>query len=164
VVNIVPESPAHHFYSTNAYLVPVGGFTLPSNTFVDPDNQALTYAVSKPGWLSYSWDPAVGHRFYGVNANTQPYNEFTITLTATDTLGVSKALGSKTGTPKDRDTHHLPHTPEKLARRAPHARLTHPPITSHSIWADHRPGGCLPFGRHGIRDASDDPHDPSCQP
>jgi len=87
VINVQAPATAYHFFSTNRWVVYPEGFTLPANTFVDPDNNPLTYSiVQKPYWLDYSFDQN-GHRFYGVNGDTRPYFRHIIILRATDPSG-----------------------------------------------------------------------------
>ncbi len=93
VVNRQPPSPAYSFFSTNRYIVPVEGFTLPTDTFVDPDNNPLTYTVvQKPAWLSYSYNAGSGHSFSGVSNDTRSFATHTIQIRATDPAGLSVLL------------------------------------------------------------------------
>jgi len=88
-VAVAPPSPAAHFYGTNRYVVSPSGFTLNPNTFADPDNNPLSYAViQKPSFLSYSYTPGVGHQFSGVNNDTRSWATHTIIIRATDPSGL----------------------------------------------------------------------------
>lgn len=83
-----PASPAAHFYSTNRFPTPLSGFTLPVNTFTDPDNNPLTYAViQKPAFLSYTFIPGSGHAFEGRNNDSRSWAQHTIVIRATDPSG-----------------------------------------------------------------------------
>ena len=68
----------------------VVSFTLPANTFVDPQGQAMSYSATLaggkalPSWLSF--DGASGTFSGTVPAGTQP---FSIVITATDATGLS---------------------------------------------------------------------------
>ncbi|WP_210131308.1 putative Ig domain-containing protein [Stenotrophomonas rhizophila] len=88
-VAVAPPSPAAHFYGTNRYVVSPSGFTLNPNTFADPDNNPLSYAViQKPSFLSYSYTPGVGHQFSGVNNDQRSWATHTIIIRATDPSGL----------------------------------------------------------------------------
>lgn len=87
-VAVPPPSRAGHFQATNQYYVQPSGFTLPTNTFVDPDNNPLTYTIiTKPAWLSYEYT-ANGHGFFGKSNDTRSYAVHTITIRATDPSGL----------------------------------------------------------------------------
>ena len=87
-VNRQPASPQYQFYATNRWPTPLEGFILPVDTFVDPDNNPLSYAcIEKPAWLTYTWTPGSGHSFTGRNGDTTPWNNHYITIRATDTSG-----------------------------------------------------------------------------
>ena len=90
VVSRQPPSPAAHFFSTNRWLVPISGFTLPVDTFTDPDNNPLTYTVlEKPSWLNYAYVAGSGHQFSGVNSDDRRYATHTIRIRASDPAGLS---------------------------------------------------------------------------
>ncbi|GEM_PF-627175 len=88
VVNKQAASPSYHFYSTNRWVVYPEGFTLPADSFKDPDNNPLTYTViQKPAWLSYSYSASSGHGFSGVYNGSSSYSIHNITIRATDPSG-----------------------------------------------------------------------------
>jgi len=88
VVNKQAASPSYHFYSTNRWVVYPEGFTLPADSFKDPDNNPLTYTViQKPAWLSYSYSASSGHGFSGVYNGSSNYSIHNITIRATDPSG-----------------------------------------------------------------------------
>ncbi|PWB29856.1 hypothetical protein DCO49_00360 [Stenotrophomonas sp. SPM] len=87
-VAVQPPSPAGHFQATNQYYVQPSGFTLSPNTFMDPDNNPLTYTIlTKPAWLSYEYN-ANGHSFWGKSNDTRSWASWTITIRATDPSGL----------------------------------------------------------------------------
>jgi len=93
VINKQAPSPAYHWYSTNQYLVSPETLTLPADTFLDPDNNPLTYTViQKPSFLSYSFSPSGGHNFTGVNNDTRSWATHTIAMRATDSSGAYKDM------------------------------------------------------------------------
>ncbi|HBZ45914.1 MAG TPA: hypothetical protein DEO93_01030 [Stenotrophomonas sp.] len=89
-VNRQPPSPAYSYFLTNAYYVQPEAFVLPTDTFVDPDSNPLTYEIlQKPSWLDYSYIPGTGHRFYGKSNDTRTRAYHTIQIRATDPSGAS---------------------------------------------------------------------------
>lgn len=92
-VNNEPASPRYSFYLTNAYYVQPEAFVLPENTFIDPDNNPLSYEIlQKPAWLDYSYIPGTGHRFYGKSNDTRARSYHTIQIRATDPSGASAVV------------------------------------------------------------------------
>ena len=89
VVNLVPPSPAHHFYTTTQYVVPIDSFSLPADTFVDPDGNPLAYTRTGASWLNYEYNN--GHQFSGVYPGPLSGYDY-ITLTAHDPSGATVSV------------------------------------------------------------------------
>lgn len=87
-VAVAPPANAAHFQNTNQYVIQPSGFTLSPNTFIDPDNNPLSYTIlSKPAWLSYEFN-ANGHSFWGKSNDTRATASYLITIRATDPSGL----------------------------------------------------------------------------
>ncbi|KRG78436.1 hypothetical protein ABB30_03760 [Stenotrophomonas ginsengisoli] len=87
-VAVAPPANVAHFQNTNQYIIQPSGFTLPPNTFADPDNNPLTYTIiTKPAWLSYEYT-ANGHSFWGKSNDSRSWAIWAITIRATDPSGL----------------------------------------------------------------------------